>query len=164
MNKYIGILLLILLSSCREDFYTQHIRTYRVINNLSSRFILNIQTDYTEKSFITNGNEINTCVIDKNRCRSSGFLNAYFNEEDLIYEYNFSLYNILDTSSYSLEYYIFDEKIDSIFDEHLYLDFLNEEVSNLRVVDTLTLTIDSTLLPIFKKDYSMLEQFKEYYE
>ncbi len=164
MNKYIGILLLFLLSSCKEDFCTQHIRTYRVINNLSSRFILNIQTDYTEKSFITNGNEINTCVIDKNRCRSSGFLYAYFNEEDLIYEYNFSLYNILDTSSYSLEYYIFDEKIDSIFDEHLYLDFLNEEVSNLRVVDTLTLTIDSTLLPIFKKDYCMLEQFKEYYE
>ena len=164
MNKYIGILLLILLSSCKEDFCTQHIRTYRVINNLSSRFILNIQTDYTEKSFITNGNEINTCVIDKNRCRSSGFLNAYFNEEDLIYEYNFSLYNILDTSSYSLEYYIFDEKIDSIFDEHLYLDFLNEEVSNLRVVDTLTLTIDSTLHPIFKKDYSMLEQFSEYYK
>ena len=27
-----------------------------------------------------------------------------------------------------------------------------------------TLTIDSTLLPIFKKDYGMLEQFKEYYQ
>ena len=162
MNKCIGILLLILLSSCKEDFCTQHIRTYRVINNLSSRFILNIQTDYTEKSFITNGNEINTCVIDKNRCRSSGFLNAYFNEEDLIYEYNFSLYNILDTSSYSLEYYIYDEKSDSIFKEHLY--FSDKETTNLRVIDTLSLTIDSTLLPIFKKDYGMLEQFKEYYE
>ena len=39
MNKYIGILLLVLLSSCRDDYCTQHLRTYRVINNLSLIYI-----------------------------------------------------------------------------------------------------------------------------
>ena len=164
MNKYIGILLLVLLSSCRDDYCTQHLRTYRVINNLSSKFIFNIHTDIAVKSILINENDINTCIIDKNRCRNSGFLNAYFGDDDYIYEYNFNLYNISDTSSYSLEYYIFDEKADSIFNEHLHLSFLEDEFNNRRVVDTLSLTIDSTLLPIFKKDYSMLEEFKEYYE
>ena len=164
MNKYIGILLLIILSSCKDDYCTQHLRTYRVINHLSSDFIFNLHTDIADESILINDNDINSCVIDKNRCRNSGFLNAYFGDDDYIYEYLINLYNITDTSSYSLEYYIVDEKADSIFYEHLYLSFTEEELNNRRVVDTLTLTIDSTLLPIFKKDYSMLEQFKEYYE
>ena len=36
--------------------------------------------------------------------------------------------------------------------------------SEFNYTDYEVFTIDSTLLPIFKKDYSMLEQFKEYYE
>ena len=162
MNKYIGILLLILLSSCNDDYCTQHYRTYNVNNNLHSKFIFYIHTDISDKYIYVGGHDTNMSIIEKEHCRKSGFINAHFGDDDYIYEYCFSIYNISDTSSYNLEYYIYDEKSDSIFKEHLY--FSDKETTNLRVVDTLSLTIDSTLLPIFKKDYNMLEQFKEYYE
>ena len=67
-----------------------------------------------------------------------------------------------DTCSYCLNY-----KEELSDNDKLFLDKVKQtqtEYNYLYTHNIDTLTIDSTLLQIFKKDYGMLEQFKEYYQ
>ena len=76
--------------------------------------------------------------------------------------YKECIYILDDTCSYCLNY-----KEELSYNDKLFLDKVRQTPTAGNYLYTLnidTLTIDSTLLPIFKKDYGMLEQFKEYYQ
>lgn len=76
--------------------------------------------------------------------------------------YKECIYMLDDTCSYCLNY---KEELSS--NDKLFLDKVKQTPTAGNYLCTYnidTMVIDSTLLQIFKKDYSMLEQFSEYYK
>ena len=102
--------------------------------------------------------------IDKSQCRHAGIWGAHFDNTDFINEISIELYNLTDTSSYQLNYSIVETDADYTFTQHTELQVLPQEACKWCITDSLALTINESLLPIFTKDYSMLEQFSEYYD
>ena len=80
-----------------------------------------------------------------------------------IYLSDLKLYNLTDTT-----YSIYSEICQNEVEEEIYRNHIKAgeriTISEFNYIDREYFTIDSTLLPIFKKDYGMLEQFSEYYE
>ena len=93
------------------------------------------------------------------------FDSGLFGHNEISNEYmvkfnNYHIYNINDTTS--LEYSSCDSIERNILNKNLNTTFYSYSLYSEKYY--CILTIDSTLLPIFKKDYGMLEQFSEYYE
>ena len=161
MNKnLIALTLVTLLCSCGENFCTRHTREYVVSNTIPLDMYFTVYTDAGADTLFLNQKGDASMIMDKQSCRTFG---TYFSYDDYLNEINIGLYNLSDTTSYQLDYSITDTKEDSLFMDHVV--FSDDVVHDTWCVsDSFVLTIDSTLLPIFKKDYSMLEQFSEYYK
>ena len=116
----------------------------------------------------TNG-DIKQTKIDKHYVDSLLFQDTLLVHDDfanistirVIYVTDYKIYNLDDTCSIIYSELINSDRI--LFNSKIFIHDIevNSYTSRIRRE---TLTIDSTLLPIFKKDYNMLEQFSEYYK
>ena len=168
MNKliknilYTFVISLLILVSCTRYTHTKEELIVRGINNLNADILLHVSTNIGEESKI----------LEKNKSDSIIFLNeqfvevGYFERLEMYIDYmvnsiDYNIYNISDTTCiiYST---LSDDEIE-LFNKNFIIEDI-EFTSYYERIKRETITIDSTLLPIFKKDYSMLEQFKEYYE
>ncbi len=151
-----------MLISCERLVHTRNELIVYIDNTLDKSFVCSYKTNFGEKEIFMNKQEIDSMLFINEQIIDISFLGKgnYDYEPTEIIMLNIKLYNITDTTN--VEYSELSNEDINILINHYssYLEVYNGYNSTTRD----TLTIDSTLLPIFKKDYGMLEQFKEYYK
>ena len=157
-------IILFLLTSCRKFVHTRDELILYVDNKLERNFVCLIETNVGEKLLHLKNNEGDSLIfVNEQMVETSIFGMSELEKEQMVILLDTKIYNITDTSRI-----IWSEIQEIESDREIYLSKLNMHncmiYSHLNNSEQYTLTIDSTLLPIFKKDYGMLEQFKEYYE
>lgn len=163
MNKSVIIYILgiIFLTTCTHEVNLMHdVRTIYE-NKLSKHLICIQETDLGSKS--TSVSPFDTASIHFVKYTSmevipGGTIGTYHHIEF----YKECIYILEDTCSYCLRYKDSLSEDDEFYLERIRFTSINDDY--LRAINIDTLTIDSTLLQIFKKDYTMLEKFEEYYK
>ena len=162
LTRCLLFLSILILISCERLVPTRNELIVYIDNALDKSFICFYETNFGEKESLINNQEIDSMVFINEQIIDISFLGKgnYDYEPTEIVMQNIKLYNITDTSN--VEYSkLSNENINILFN-HYSSDLEVHYGYNSTTRDTLT--IDSTLLPIFKKDYNMLEQFSEYYK
>ena len=158
----IGVIIIMPFSSCERLVHARNELVVYVENKLDKPFMCNCITNFGEKQIFIDSFEIDSMLFVNEQIIDISFLGKgeYDYEPTEIIPNNIIVRNITDTTNFEL-LKLNDDEI-NIFNSHYvsYLDVLYGYNSTIRD----TLTIDSTLLPIFKRDYTMLEEFKEYYK
>lgn len=163
MNKniIISIISIIFLTACSHEVNLIHDVCTIYENKLEKHLICTQETDLGTKIVSVLPNDTASIHFLKNtkmKILPGGNIGTYHHIEF----YKECIFILDDTCSYCLKY---QESLSE--NDEFYLNKIRKTPTNddyLSTINIDTLTIDSTLLPIFKKDYSMLEQFKEYYE
>lgn len=166
MNKLIQNIIIftssiLFLTSCEKLVHTKYELEVVFDNKIST--IVNVEV-------LTNVERNNT-FIDAYKKDSLYFINeqifdaGIFGRNEIYEEYmvifnDYLIFNLNDTSK--IEYSSCTSTERDILNRKLNTNFIKYSLYSEK--NYCTLTIDSTLLPIFKKDYNMLEQFKEYYK
>ena len=141
------------LTACERKYIVSHTRQTKIISALNKQFICTVQSDADYKTATLNGFDTIHVVIKKEH-----YVERMLEDQDLIKNYSVYIYNLTDTTLFSRE------NID-FYDKHIRLYDVDYEDTRINYYyDAYTLTINDSLLPIFTKDYSMLEQFSEYYQ
>ena len=163
MNKSVIIYILgiIFLTTCTHEVNLMHdVRTIYE-NKLGKYLICTQQTDLGYKIVSVLPSDTTSIHFVKNTSMKiipGGNIGTYHHVEF----YEECIYILDDTCSYCLKY---QENLSE--NDIFYLDKMKHTPTNddyLHTINIDSVTIDSTLLPIFKKDYNMLEQFSEYYK
>ena len=166
-NKYtlaLAFIILFILTSCEKVVYVKDELIIYTENKLDKSFIIVYETNIGEKQAYIDSYNKDTLIFKSEQMLEVAALEVY--ELELNHRIQISdikIYNISDTtySMWSQSYYSEIEK--EIFRNHL--ETKKRKInSEFNYTDYEVFTIDSTLLPIFKKDYGMLEQFSEYYK
>ena len=163
MNKniIISIISIIFLTACSYEVNLIHDVCTIYENKLEKHLICTQETDLGTKIVSVLPNDTASIHFLKNtkmKILPGGNIGTYHHIEF----YKECIFILDDTCSYCLKY---QESLSE--NDEFYLNKIRKTPTNDDYFSTInidTLTIDSTLLPIFKKDYGMLEQFKEYYE
>lgn len=163
MNKHsiIYIICLFVLASCKHEITLTHetCRTYK--NLLKNKIICVQETELGCKSVLIN--PLDTASI---QFRKSMQMDVTFGGNTGIYHlisfYQECVYILEDTISYCFMYQNELANMDCLYLKQAIRTPVEESYYHRRDIDTLT--INESLLPIFTKDYSMLEQFSEYYD
>lgn len=163
-NKYIILIFITILTSCGEVIYVKDEFNISFVNNLEKTFLLICETNLSSKQLYLSKNNNDSLSFYSEGMLEIGSLEIH--EIELarrIYLSDLKLYNLTDTT-----YSIYSEICQNEVEEEIYRNHIKAGerviISEYNYIDREYFTIDSTLLPIFKKDYGMLEQFKEYYE
>lgn len=144
--------------SCEKRNYTKHTRHIEISKKIDADMVCVVSSIEDKESISLYGNKQGTLKIVRER-----FKKGSFSDDEIHSNFFMSIYNLTDTTSF-LQKNATNEDA-RIFYKHFDLyDVDYEDTKVNHFYDAYTLTIDSTLLPIFKKDYGMLEQFSEYYE
>ena len=168
MNKliknilYTIVILLVILASCTRYTHTKEELIVRGINNLNADILLHVSTNIGEKSKILATNKSDSIIFLNEQFLEVGIFERLEMELDyMVNSIDYNIYNISDTTSiiYST---LHNDQIEQ-FNKNLLIEDI-AFTSYYERTKRETITIDSTLLPIFKKDYGMLELFKEYYK
>ena len=162
MNKniIISIISIIFLTACSHELNLIHDVCTIYENKLEKHLICTQETDLGTKIVSVLPNDSASIHFLKNtkmKILPGGNIGTYHHIEF----YKECIFILDDTCSYCLKY---QESLSE--NDEFYLNKIRKTPTNddyLSTINIDTLTIDSTLLPIFKKDYNMLEQFKEYY-
>ena len=158
-NFYCFIVLFFLISC---DFPSiRREESYFVTNLTGKKLIHQIRYDKEVKgldtlSFFSEGNsdkaEFEWIVISEYNVRN--VINAAINT---------NVYNITDTTSFGWSYLWSEDDIYTRFGEIINKASFKDGENTIEKVDVF-LTIDNELLLLMKKDYTMLDKFKEYYQ
>ena len=154
------LLSLVLISSfsCTRNNYTKHTRHIEISSLVELNIACVISSLEKEEKIILYGKSTGSLEIVKER-----FGEGSFTDNEIHNNFFISIYNLTDTSSFLQNTANISDK--HIFNNHFDYYDIDYEVTKInQFYDAFTLTIDSTLLPIFKKDYNMIELFSEYYE
>jgi hypothetical protein len=150
--------LVILLSSCESRL--ERLNYYHYITNQTNKEIIHIQTiddsDVKEKilDFYVKGKteqQLEWTISYIKGSEQGGFGIAYT---------NYFLYNISDTTSYTKDF----NCDDSFFHVELSEGEYERKNHTSNSIYNCYLTVNDSLLKLMKKDYTMLEKFKEYYQ
>ena len=167
MNKliknilYTIVISLLILVSCTRYTHTKEELIVRGINNLNADILLHVSTNIGEESKILEKNKSDSIIFLNEQFVEVGYFERFEMELDyMVNSIDYNIYNISDTTSIIYSTLSNDEI--ELFNRNFIIEDI-EFTSYYERIKRETITIDSTLLPIFKKDYSMLEQFKEYY-
>jgi hypothetical protein len=156
-------IILLLLTSCKKFVHTRDELILYVDNKLERNFVCLIETNVGEKLLHLKNNEGDSLIfVNEQMVETSIFGLSELNDEQMVILLETGLYNISDTT-----YFKWTEIRENEYEKEIYYEHLStthKENSHLNYTSYRNLTIDSTLLPIFKKDYGMLELFKEYYK
>ena len=154
----LAVILLAVLLCCTRQNYTKHTRCLDIISLVESDIACVLLSDDSKVTSFLCDKKRDTISLYKER-----FGEYEFTDEELYSNFSLSVYNLTDTTSFLKSSANEDEIV--VLYNHFDLYDVDYGVSRPNIFyDAYTLTIDSTLLPIFKKDYSMLEQFSEYYK
>ena len=162
-NKFSRYIFLIFIAlnfcSCTKEYLIKETFVLKIENQINESLFITIKTNINEGNTHLVGFQTDSILWETEQIIEEEF--SYISRLQLITIDDYMIFNINDTTSIiytqlnNEEISLLNEKIDiHSIDVHTRFSTTKRE----------TLTIDSTLLPIFKKDYSMLEQFKEYYE
>lgn len=161
LNPIIFLSLLILVS-CTRYTHTKEELIVRGINNLNTEVLIYVSTNIGEESKILEKNKSDSIIFLNEQFVEVGYFERLEMELDyMVNSIDYNIYNISDTTNIIYSTLSNDEI--ELFNKNFIIEDI-EFTSYYERIKRETITIDSTLLPIFKKDYGMLEQFKEYYE
>lgn len=159
--KIVFFFLLLFLSSCERLVHTKYELEVVFDNQIETLVNAEVITNVGNKNIFITGNNVDSVSIINEQVFDSGlFGHNEISNEYMVKFNNYHIYNINDTTS--LEYSSCDSIERNILNKNLNTTFYSYSLYSEKYY--CILTIDSTLLPIFKKDYGMLEQFSEYYE
>ena len=163
-NKYIILIFITILTSCGEVIYVKDEFNISFVNNLEKTFLLICETNLSSKQLYLSKNNNDSLSFYSEGMLEIGSLEIHKIElAKRIYLSDLKLYNLTDTT-----YSIYSEIYQNEVEEEIYRNHIKAgeriTISEFNYIDREYFTIDSTLLPIFKKDYNMLEQFSEYYK
>lgn len=163
--KYLILWMLIItpLTSCERLIHTRDELIINIDNRLDKEFLVVFDTNIETKQVIVKNKEKTTLDFVNEQMVEVDFMGlSELNDEQMVILLETGLYNISDTT-----YFKWTEIRENEYEKEIYYEHLStthKENSHLNYTSYRNLTIDSTLLPIFKKDYNMLEQFSEYYK
>ena len=163
-NKYIYILFIFIFVSCGKTVNVKDELIISFENKLDKEFIVICETNKCSKQLRINARSNDSLSFYSEKILEVGSLETHKIElVKRIYLSDLKIYNLTDTtySIYSESYY--NEKVKEIYRNHIKADE-RVVVSEFNYVDKEYITIDSNLLPILKKDNTILETFKEYYK
>ena len=159
-SRYIFLIFIVLnFCSCTKEYLIKETFVLKIENQINESLFITIKTNINEGNTHLVGFQTDSILWETEQIIEEEF--SYISRLQLITIDDYMIFNINDTTSIiytqlnNEEISLLNEKIDiHSIDVHTRFSTTKRE----------TLTIDSTLLPIFKKDYRMLEQFKEYYK
>jgi hypothetical protein len=154
-------LILSLFTSCERLVHTKYELEVVFDNQIETLVNAEVITNVGNKNIFITGNNVDSVSIINEQVFDSGlFGHNEISNEYMVNFNNYHIYNINDTTS--LEYSSCDSIEQNILDKNSNTTFYRYSFYSEKYY--CILTIDSTLLPIFKKDYNMLDLFSEYYE
>ena len=149
--------------SCEKLVQTREELIINVENKLDKEIIFICETNIGTKQIYINELESATINFVNEQMVEVDFMGlSDLGEEQRVITKDTKLYNLTDTTYFKWSEIYNNEIEKDIYFQHVKMT--HTENAHLNYTRCDTLTIDSTLLPIFKKDYSMLEQFSEYYK
>ena len=149
--------------SCERFVNTREELIINVNNKTNKEFILIYETNIGTKQIYINDQETVSINFVNEQIVEVDFMGLTdLREEQSVITHDMQLYNLTDTTYFKWSEIYNNEIEKDIYFQHVKMTHTENAHLNYTLCDTLT--IDSTLLPIFKKDYSMLEQFSEYYK
>ena len=163
-NRYIILLFITTFISCAKLLHIKDELIIYVKNNLDKEFVVICETNVGSKELYIDKQGNDSLSFYSERIQETGSLEIHKIElAKRIYLSDLKLYNLTDTT-----YSIYSEICQNEVEEEIYRNHIKAgeriTISEFNYIDREYFTIDSTLLPIFKKDYGMLEQFSEYYK
>ena len=164
LNKFLCILTLLILSSCEKTVLVKEESIICIENKLDKELYFSTSTNIGDKGIYINHYKQDslTFYVEK-LVETNPYIQNEIESHFMINILDFKIYNLTDTTNSIWSELYDNETSRNIFSSHLEIG--NRKcISEFNHIDRHIFTIDSTLLPIFKKDYGMLEQFKEYYE
>ena len=158
--RYIFLIFIALnFCSCTKEYLIREKYLVKIENHINDSLFITIKTNINEMNTHLVGFQTDSILWETEQIIEEEF--SYISRLQLINIDDYMVFNINDTTS--IIYSQLNNEEISLFNEKI--DIHSIEIhTRFNTTKRETLTIDSTLLPIFKKDYSMLEQFKEYYE
>ncbi len=166
MNKLIKNIIIftssiLFLTSCERLVHTKYELEVVFDNKISTIVNVEVLTNIERNNTFIDIHKKDSLYFINEQMFDSGFFGGNeINEEYMVVFKDYFIFNLIDTAK--IEYSSCTSTERSILDRKLNTNFITHSLYSGK--NYCTLTIDSTLLPIFKKDYGMLEQFKEYYE
>lgn len=149
--------------SCERFVNTREELIINVNNKTNKEFILIYETNIGTKQIYINDQETVSINFVNEQIVEVDFMGLTdLREEQSVITHDMQLYNLTDTTYFKWSEISENEIEKEIYYQHM--EMIHKRNSHLNYTLYDTLTIDSTLLPIFKKDYGMLEQFSEYYK
>jgi hypothetical protein len=163
MNRIFHWFLLLLFLACEKERIVSSETIFEVENRSTKTVVHSVKTEVGDNSLYLKPQDIKTMSFRKEEKR---VVETYpmgenlFDLVKLIDRYERALYNISDTSKYVRISGLASSQQDSLFDASKH-EVLEGDVFNR--VNRVTVQITDSLLTITKKDYTMLDKFKEYY-
>jgi hypothetical protein len=161
--EYALLLAIFMLFACgKKETITQSLHV-SLVNKTEKRLLYAIETDEKNETIVSTGLDSISTVFYKTIELESSLLgfDPFYSGVNMIRE---TLFNIADTSMYS--YYCFtlpqDMSVeDFIFVRHCFV--INNSFHEKNGVDYSVLYFTDSIVNIMRKDYTMLDKFKEYY-
>ena len=162
-NKFIRTISLVFIalfySSCSKEYLIREKLVVEIENQINDTLFVSIKTNIIERNVHLAGFQKDSIYFEAEQIVEEEF--SFISRLRLITIDEYMIFNFNDTTS--IIYSQLSNEELSLFNDKI--DFHNIEVhTRFSTTKRETLTIDSTLLPIFKKDYTMLEKFEEYYK
>jgi hypothetical protein len=163
MNRIFYWFLLLLFSACEKERIVSSEIIFEVENRSTKTVVYSVKTEVGDNSLYINTQDIKKMSFRKEEKR---VVETYpmgenlFDLVKLVGCYEQALDNISDTSKYVRISGLASSQQDSLFDASQH-EVLEGDVFNR--VNRVTIQITDSLLTITKKDYTMLDKFKEYY-
>ena len=157
--KYITLILILLFCSCTNKYIIKEEVVIELKNQLEDSMCLVIKTNIGQKQTYVKPYQMDSLSVVHSLMIEDDFYELSRNR--IIHVEDYHVYNITDTCSIKL----------STLDEPQQVFFINQiELHPIRVHSRFyttkkeTITLTPEFLHLFTKDYSMLEQFSEYYQ
>ena len=162
-NKFSRYIFLIFIAlnfcSCTKEYLIKETFVLKIENQINESLFITIKTNINEGNTHLVGFQTDSILWETEQIIEEEF--SYISRLRLITIDDYMIFNINDTTSI-ISTQLNNEEI-SFLVEKIYVHSIDVH-TRFSTTKRETLTIDSTLLPIFKKDYGMLELFSEYYE
>ncbi len=166
MNRLNLMLFLLLFVSCADKVEYSDTQIVTLINYTDNDVIYYFESDFGNDTLSINGKGFDNYIFTDKRIIETSFLGV---DRKRIFPthliYCHELYNLTDTTSYILnikEKYDYN-KLDSIYLEHFDKNLVVSG-DNINSILESKIIYDIWVNRILKKDFTMLDKFKEYYK
>jgi hypothetical protein len=168
-RSYAYILCCITLISCIDKTVTSSQTTYKkIVNKSFKNLYYEIFSVVDDKNLFVNSSDSSELKFYRENNNTKVIIGGTVRLEQIIIKKE-RLYNLTDTTlfEYNIEYTVIpptgNTKEEQVYSNHL-IYTLGKESTDINSVIIIKLIVDDSVLEIMKKDYSMLDKFKEYYK